>query len=313
MLLDMSTAQLMIETRGLTKRFGLRTAVSDVDLAVPAGCAFGFLGHNGAGKTTVIRMLVGLSRPDAGTIRIAGRPLASDRERILARVGAIIEEPRFHPHLTGQENLAVVAAVRGPAAERHITPALERVGLADRVNDRVGTYSQGMRQRLGIARCLLADPKLIILDEPTNGLDPGGILELRQLIADLAAEGRTVFVSSHLLDEIEKTCHAAAVIDRGRLIAQGSIKELTHDSGSHYELTCEDPRAALALLSGHPAVIGARQTPTGIRLVLHDPTAVSALTGRLIEAGVTVSGFAPIQVSLEDRFLALTSRVGNRS
>jgi ABC-2 type transport system ATP-binding protein len=132
------------------------------------------------------------------------------------------------------------------------------------------------------------------------------------LIADLAAEGRTVFVSSHLLDEIEKTCHAAAVIDRGRLIAQGSIKELTHEAGSHYELTCDDPRAALALLSGHPAVIEAHQTPTGVHLMLNDPKAASALTGRLIESGITVAGFAPIHVSLEDRFLKLTSRVGHR-
>ena len=207
----------------------------------------------------------------------------------------------------------MVAAVRGPAAERQIVPALERVGLADRAGDRVGTYSQGMRQRLGIARCLLADPKLIILDEPMNGLDPGGILELRQLIADLAAEGRTVFVCSHLLDEIEKTCHAAAVIDRGRLIAQGTITELTRQAGSHYEVTCENPMAALALLSGHPAVVEAHQTATGVRLTLNDPKAVSALTGRLIESGIAVAGFAPIHVSLEDRFLKLTSRVGDRS
>lgn len=309
----MSTAHLMIETRSLSKRFGQRAAVSDVDLAVPAGCAFGFLGHNGAGKTTVIRMLVGLTRPDSGTIEIAGRPLASCREQVLARVGAIVEEPRFHPHLTGWENLAVVAAVRGPSAERQIAPALERVGLADRANDRVGTYSQGMRQRLGIARCLLADPKLVVLDEPMNGLDPGGILELRQLIADLVAEGRTVFVSSHLLDEIEKTCHAAAVIDRGRLIAQGSIKELTRDGGDHYELTCDDPAAARAVLSGHPAVIEAHETPGGVRLTVNDPNAASTLTGRLVECGVTFSGFAPVQVSLEDRFLKLTSRVGHRS
>ena len=166
MLLDMSTASLIIETRGLSKRFGRRTAVADIDLSVPAGCAFGFLGHNGAGKTTVIRMLVGLTQPDAGTIQMAGQSLASHREQILARVGAIIEEPRFHPHLTGRENLAVIAAARGPAAGRQIAPALERAGLADRATDRVGTYSQGMRQRLGIARCLLADPKLIILDAP---------------------------------------------------------------------------------------------------------------------------------------------------
>ena len=230
-----SPAPLIIETRGLTKRFGARTAVADVNLMVPPGCAFGFLGHNGAGKTTVIRLLTGLTQPDAGTIRIGGRPLAGHREEVLARVGAIIEEPRFHHHLTGRENLRVIAAVRGPQAQRRIEPSLERVGLADRAGDRVGTYSQGMRQRLGIARCLLADPQLVILDEPMNGLDPGGILELRRLIADLVAEGRTVFLSSHLIDEIEKTCHAAAVIDRGRLIAQGPIAALLGDGGSSLE------------------------------------------------------------------------------
>jgi ABC-2 type transport system ATP-binding protein len=234
-LVTTSPSPLAIETRGLTKRFGSRTAVADVNLTVPAGCAFGFLGHNGAGKTTVIRLLTGLTRPDSGTIAIGGRPLPGHQQEVLARVGAIVEEPRFHHHLTGRENLRVIAAVRGPQTSRRIEPALERVGLADRAGDRVGAYSQGMRQRLGIARCLLADPRLIILDEPMNGLDPGGILELRRLIADLVAEGRTVFLSSHLIDEIEKTCHAAAVIDRGRLIAQGPIAALLGDGGSSLE------------------------------------------------------------------------------
>ena len=232
MLASMTIAPLIIETRGLTKRFGGRTAVAGVNLSVPAGCAFGFLGHNGAGKTTVIRMLVGLTRPDAGTIWIAGQPLTARHHDALARVGAIIEEPRFHNHLTGRENLRVITAVRGPQSARRIEPALERVGLADRGDDRVGTYSQGMRQRLGIARCLLADPHLIILDEPMNGLDPGGILEMRGLIGGLVAEGRTVFISSHLLDEIEKTCHAAAIIDQGHLVAQGPIRALVGDSAS---------------------------------------------------------------------------------
>jgi ABC-2 type transport system ATP-binding protein len=309
----MTTAPLIIETRGLTKRFGSRSAVSDINLTVPSGCAFGFLGHNGAGKTTVIRMLVSLTQPSAGTIRIAGQPLAGHRERVLARVGAIIEEPRFHPHLTGRENLRVVAAARGPQARRRIEPTLERAGLSDRGDDRVGTYSQGMRQRLGIARCLLADPQLVILDEPMNGLDPVGIIELRRLIADLAAEGRTVFVSSHLLDEIEKTCHAAAVIDQGRLIAQGPISELIGDTHTHYELTCDHPQAALSLLAGHPAVIQASQTPGGLRVTLADPRAGGVVTTLLIEAGLTVSSFAPVRASLADRFLGLTSRAGGNS
>jgi ABC-2 type transport system ATP-binding protein len=304
---------LMIETRGLTKRYGQRTAVAEVDLSVPAECAFGFLGHNGAGKSTLIRMLVGLTQPDAGTIRIAGLPLAAHREEVLARVGAIIEEPRFHNHLTGRENLRVITAVRGPRSAPRIEPALERVGLTDRGDDRVGGYSQGMRQRLGIARCLLADPSLIILDEPMNGLDPGGILEMRGLIAGLVAEGRTVFISSHLLDEIEKTCQAAAVIDRGRLIAQGTIGELIGDTHTRYGLTCDNPGAVLALLSRHPAVTEVHQTPDGVGVTLNDPRAISAITGQLIEAGITISGFSPVRASLEDRFLHLTSRVGDRS
>jgi ABC-2 type transport system ATP-binding protein len=309
----MTTAPPVIETSGLTKRFGSRTAVSDLSLTVPAGCAFGFLGHNGAGKTTVIRMLVSLTQPSAGTIRIAGQSLTSHREQVLARVGAIIEEPRFHPHLTGRENLQVIAAARGPQAWPRIEPALARAGLSDRGADRVGTYSQGMRQRLGIARCLLADPKLVILDEPMNGLDPGGILELRALIADLVAEGRTVFVSSHLLDEIEKTCHAAAVIDRGRLIAQGPISELIGDTHTRYELTCDNPRAALNILTGHPAVAQASQTPDGLRVTLADPRMAGAITTLLTEAGLSVFSFAPVRTSLADRFMGLTSWVGGNA
>ncbi len=309
MLQSMSTQPPIIETLDLTKRFGHRDAVADVDLTVPAGCAFGFLGHNGAGKTTLIRMLVGLTQPDSGTIKIAGHPLTGNRQRLLARVGAIIEEPRFHNHLTGRENLQVIAAARGLRAERQIAPALERVGLTDRAADRVGSYSQGMRQRLGIARCLLADPKLIILDEPMNGLDPAGILELRALTAELVSEGRTVFISSHNLDEIQKTCQLAAVIDRGRLIAGGSIDELIGDTHTHYDLTCDDPPAAVAILTTHPAVTQTRQTAHGARITLRDPQAVSAVTAHLIASGINVFSFAPVQVSLEDRFLALTSRV----
>jgi ABC-2 type transport system ATP-binding protein len=306
----MTTAPPILETRSLTKCFGSRTAVSDVSLTVPAGCAFGFLGHNGAGKTTVIRMLVSLTRPSAGTIWIAGQSLASQREQVLARVGAIVEEPRFHPHLSGRDNLRVIAAARGPEARRRIEPALDRVGLRDRGDERVRTYSQGMRQRLGIARCLLADPKLLILDEPMNGLDPVGILELRALIADLVTEGRTVFVSSHLLDEIEKTCHAAAVIDRGRLIAQGPMSQLIGDTHAHYELTCDNPRAARNLLASHPAVVQASQTPGGLRVTLADPRAASSVSTLLIQGGISVSSFAPVRMSLADRFLGLTSRVG---
>ncbi len=306
-----SVATDIIETRGLTKRFGEREAVSAVDLNVPRGCAYGFLGHNGAGKTTLIRMLLGLTAPSAGTIRIGGRPLPQERGEVLSRVGAIVEEPHFHSHLTGRENLRVIAAVRGPQAGRRIDGALARVGLSDRAGDRVRTYSQGMRQRLGVARCLLADPELLILDEPMNGLDPAGILELRTMVAELVAEGRTVFLSSHLLDEVEKTCDAAAVIDRGRVIAAGPIGDLLRSDAVELDIGCDDPRLALELLDGHPAVGGAVLTDDGIRVTLVGADGAAAINARLVGAGVSVFRLAPVHESLEARFLQITSRVGD--
>jgi ABC-2 type transport system ATP-binding protein len=221
---------LVIETAGLTKRFGDRTIVEDVDLHVPQGCAFGYLGPNGAGKTTLIRMLLGLTAATAGTMRLLGKPVPAERSAALARVGAIVEEPRFHRHLSGRENLAVIAAARRHGAHTRIDGALERTGLAERADDRVAKYSLGMRQRLGIARCLLADPELLILDEPANGLDPAGINEFRAMIRGFIAEGRTVLLSSHLLDEVEKICDAAAIVDHGRVVLQGTVAEIAAGS-----------------------------------------------------------------------------------
>jgi ABC-2 type transport system ATP-binding protein len=249
----MNTSSLAIETHCLSKRFGRRPAVADLDLAVPSRRAFGLLGHTGAGKTTLIRLLLGLIQPDSGTVTIAGWRLPEHRQEALAGVGAIIEEPHFHGHLTGWENLRIVAAVRGPHSFARIEPALARVGLLDRRDDRVRTYSQGMRQRLGIARCLLADPHLLILDEPMNGLDPGGILQLRHLIADLVAEGRTVLLSSHLLDEIEKTCQAVAIVDQGRLLWQGMIDDLVDRSAdSSVRVSLEDRFLEITTRMGDP-------------------------------------------------------------
>jgi ABC-2 type transport system ATP-binding protein len=222
----------VIETRGLGKSFGDRRAVGDLDLRVPRGVAFGFLGHNGAGKTTAIRMLLGLTQPDSGSMWIRGLRVPDERARALTRVGAIVEEPHFHGHLSGRENLEVNAAARGAGAHTRIEASLERVGLRGRSGDRVRTYSQGMRQRLGIARCLLADPELLILDEPMNGLDPSGILQLRRMVGELVAEGRTVFLSSHLLNEVQNVCSEVAMIDRGRLIAQGPLSEVIGEAES---------------------------------------------------------------------------------
>ncbi len=204
--LDRPAGGWAVETHGLTKRFGSTVAVDDVELLVPRGSAFGYLGPNGAGKTTLIRTLLGLTRADSGTTALLGIPVPAQRSRALARIGAIVDEPRFHPHLSGRDNLRLLAAARGGGAEQRIDPALDRVGLADRAGDKVAEYSMGMRQRLGVAACLLADPDLLILDEPMNGLDPAGMHDMRTMITSLTGEGRTVVLSSHLLDEVERTC-----------------------------------------------------------------------------------------------------------
>src|ERR1700733_9434987 len=205
--------QWAVETHGLTKRFGDNVAVDGVELLVPRGVAFGYLGPNGAGKTTLIRVLLGLTHADAGTMSLLGHSVPRHRDLALARVGAIVDEPRFHGHLTGRQNLQILAAAREPAAKTRIEPALERVGILHRADDKVSKYSMGMRQRLGVAACLLGDPQLLILDEPMNGLDPGGMLEMRDMIKSLVSEGRTVMLSSHLLDEVERTCDAVAIVD----------------------------------------------------------------------------------------------------
>jgi ABC-2 type transport system ATP-binding protein len=303
---------LAIETSGLTKRFGQRTAIDGIDLRVPRGSAFGFLGPNGAGKTTMIRTLLGLTGASSGTMSILGHPVPVERAQALQRVGAIVEEPRFHPHLTGRENLRIVAAVRGPDVDARIAPALARVGLSERADEKVKRYSLGMRQRLGVARCLLADPQLLILDEPTNGLDPGGIQEFRQMIRALVEEEqRTVFLSSHLLDEVEKICDAAAIVDRGRVITQGPIAELA-SGGAREELILgvDDPERALTLLDASELTLEVRRSDEGLRAVLAGgPGSAAALNAELVRAGIGVMRLEPVRHSLEQRFLEITARL----
>jgi len=239
-----------VQTRGLRKRFGPCIAIDEVDLLVPRACAFGCLGPNGAGKTTLMRTLLGLTRPDAGTMTLLGLAVPAQRRRALTRVGAIVDEPGFHPHLTGRQNLRLLAAARGGSAATRIGPSLARVGLAERADDKVRSYSMGMRQRLGVASCLLADPELLLLDEPMNGLDPAGMQEMRILIASLVQEGRTVVLSSHLLDEVERTCDAVAIIDHGRVIRQGPIGDLIRAATgtSVVRVDCADPAAAKSVI-----------------------------------------------------------------
>src|SRR5438045_7975465 len=298
----------VVETAGLTKRFGDRVAVADVDLRIPRGSAFGYLGPNGAGKTTLIRMLLGLTDASAGTMHLLGRPVPARRAEALARVGAIVEEPRFHGFLTGRENLEIVAAAREPEAHTRIDGALARAGLAHRADERVKRYSLGMRQRLGVARSLLADPELLILDEPTNGLDPAGIHEFRDMIRGFVAEGRTVLLSSHLLDEVEKICDEVAIVDRGAIVAQGPIAELAAGGRHTILVATSDDEQALALLADHRAVETAAMEPGGIRVAL-DPLAADDLSRRLVLVGLAIRRFEPSRASLEQRFLEITSRL----
>src|SRR5438477_208691 len=275
------SASYAVETSGLTKRFGDRVAVDNVDLRVPGGSAFGYLGPNGAGKTTLIRMLLGLTRATAGTMRLLGRPVPSESALALARVGAIVEEPRFHRYLTGRENMEIVAAAREPDAHRRIEGALARVGLTKRADEKVRAYSLGMRQRLGVARALLGDPELLILDEPMNGLDPAGIEEFRFMIRGLVDEGRTVVLSSHLLDEVEKTCDAIAIVDQGRVVVQGSIDELTGEASTVLVATGDDARALGLLVALAPERVEA-----GLRVRGHGSTTAAPINRPLGQAGL---------------------------
>jgi ABC-2 type transport system ATP-binding protein len=300
-----------VETSELTKRFGARTVVSRVDLHVPRGAAFGYLGPNGAGKTTLIRMLLGLTPATAGTMRLFGLPVPARRADALARVGAIVEEPSFHPHLTGRENLRIVAAARGPEAGGRIELALEQVGLTVRADERVKAYSLGMRQRLGIARCLLADPELLILDEPMNGLDPAGIQEFRGFVRSFVAEGRTIVLSSHLLDEVEKTCDHVAIVDQGTIVAQGSIAELRGTAGRVVLIETDDVPRARRVLAEHRAVEKIVDDGAVLAVSLVDVDAVSELNRRLVDAGIAVSRIEPQQATLEQRFLEITTRLEN--
>jgi ABC-2 type transport system ATP-binding protein len=303
----------VVETSRLRKRFGDRVAVDDVDLRVPRGSAFGYLGPNGAGKTTLIRMLLGLTGATSGTMHLLGRPVPAERRAALARVGAIVEEPRFHGHLTGRENLTVIAAAREPEAHDRIDGALARAGLSQRADERVKRYSLGMRQRLGVARSLLADPELLILDEPTNGLDPAGMREFRDMIRGFVAEGRTVLLSSHLLDEVEKICDAVAIVDRGRVVMQGSIADLARGGEQTILIATSDEELALALLGENRAVASAVAETEGIRVRLRPDVeaepAADDLGRRLVLAGLAIRRFEPARASLEQRFLEITSRL----
>jgi ABC-2 type transport system ATP-binding protein len=304
-----------VETHGITKRFGANTAVDGVDLLVPRGSAFGYLGPNGAGKTTLIRMLLGLTRADAGTMSLLGYPVPRYRDEALARVGAIVDEPRFYSHLTGRQNLRLLAAAREPAARDRVGTLLERVGLAHFADDRVSAYSMGMRQRLGVGASLLGDPELLILDEPMNGLDPAGIAGMRDLISSLVTDGRTVVLSSHLLDEVERTCDAVAIVDRGRIIQQGPIADLLAGARVALHVECSEPGHARAVLAGTALGASIEVAPTSLGLEITLPGAadrniIAEINRILVSDGISVYRLQPVQTSLETWFLQVTSKLG---
>ncbi len=297
-----------IELEGLAKEYrrrgGRHLAVDGLDLTVPEGTVFGFLGPNGSGKTTTIRCLLGLVRPTRGTARLLGVPVPTDLPRVIGRVGAIVETPALFPTMTGRRNLELLGSLEGIGAGA-VAQVLDRVGLAERSDDRVRTYSLGMRQRLGLGAALLKDPALIILDEPANGLDPGGIREVRFLLRELATEGRTVFVSSHLLDEVARTCDQVAILRRGRCVAAGPVAEVLR-SGS-----CSEMMVRLDDVTAGAGVLRAAGFESlaidGALRVAARPEQAAAITRALAGAGLWVTELRPVEESLEDLFLDLTA------
>jgi ABC-2 type transport system ATP-binding protein len=297
-----STNGFVIETRDLSKRYRNLVAVDRLTLSVRRGEVYGFLGPNGAGKTTTLRMLLGLVRPTSGRASVLDAPPGSSEG--LARIGALIEAPGFYPFLSARDNLRVMAMHAGVDKQR-VDVVLEEVELDDRGGDRFETYSQGMKQRLGVAAALLKDPDVLILDEPTTGLDPKGMAEMRSFIRGLGSGRRTVLLSSHLMPEVEQICDRVGVIDRGRLVKEGTVDELR---GGGVLLVRADPLdQAGHVLEGLPGIGGVEADDGALRIAA-DPAMAPAITRALVEAGVAVSELRPERASLEDVFLKLTER-----
>jgi ABC-2 type transport system ATP-binding protein len=291
----------VVETDGLTKRYGNGVlAVDSVDMSVRRGEVYGFLGPNGAGKTTTLRMLVGLIRPTTGTATVAGYPPGDPAG--LVRIGSLVEAPGFYPYLSGRENLRVVADF-SRLTHRRVEEVLDIVELTSRAGRRFGTYSTGMKQRLGVAAALLKDPDLLILDEPTSGLDPQGMAEMRRLIKDIGQGNRTVLLSSHLLPEVEQICDRVGVIRGGRLVTQSTVQELLGEEG--LLVTAQPVDRAYELLTGMFGDAAVSRQNGSIRLKT-DPSGSLEINRRLVGAGIGVSELRPVERSLEEAFFQLT-------
>ena len=299
-----TASDVVLRTVGLAKRYGRLSAVQDLVLEVQRGRVYGFLGPNGAGKTTTIAMVLGLIAPTDGHVEMFGMDTREHLSQALHRTGAILEGQAYYPLLSARDNLRVWAAVCGNVAAKRIDEVLALVGLAERSGDKVNTYSQGMKQRLGLAAALLHDPELLVMDEPTNGLDPAGIREFRDLIRQLAAAGKTVFVSSHLLGEVELMCDDVGIVKNGRLITQGPVAELLRQ-GEALELQVTDPVRAVEVLQAIDWVRGV--TSGDGRLVVEAPRERAAeLSKALAEQQIYLSELRPRDNSLEDFFLEVT-------
>jgi ABC-2 type transport system ATP-binding protein len=294
-----------VEARGLVKRYGDVLAVDDVDLTVEAGDVYGYLGPNGAGKTTVLRMLLGLIRPTAGRVRLFGSDPLEDGARALDGVAGFVEAPRFYPYLTGRRNLELLAALDGGGAPGRIDEALDVVELTDRQRHRVGGYSHGMRQRLGVAAALLREPRLLLLDEPATGLDPAGMRDMRALVARLALAGTTVLLSSHLLTEVEELCNRVAIVRSGRIVFEGALDDLKRTAGGEWRLRTTDDERALAVLGAQRGIDGVRRDPLELRFEGTEEAAAE-LSVALVQAGLAIRALAPHAATLEDLFFRLT-------
>ena len=298
---------LVIQTDGLAKRYGRVLAVDGLSLNVPRGRIFGLLGPNGSGKTTLMSMLLGLVRPTAGSFSLFGAtPERGGLERQLHRIGALIETPTFYPYLSGRNNLAYFQGISGRGDSAELDSLLEQVGLGGRGGDKFQTYSLGMKQRLGLAYTLLGNPELLVLDEPTNGMDPAGMAEVRELIRGLGSENRTVILSSHLLNEVEQVCDSVAILSHGRLIAQGDVAELLQEQGQpQVRLRTTDDRKAYEILNAL-AWVDSVSADNGYLLAGVDAARSWELTAALSRNEVYVAEMTPAQMSLEQYFLDVT-------
>jgi ABC-2 type transport system ATP-binding protein len=302
----MKNGKEIIRTYDLTKRFKNLTAVDGITFEVRRGEVFGFLGPNGAGKTTTIAMLLGLVRPTAGSADILGHDIRRDLSTALRRVGAIVETPAFYPYMSGSDNLRIFARIDGGDTEAQIPSILEQVGLKGRGRDKVGTYSQGMRQRLGLGAALLGDPELLILDEPTNGLDPAGMQEMRKLIRHLSEQqGKTIFLSSHLLHEVEQVCDRVLILNKGQVIAQGEVKDLLRQAHA-LELRMEEAQKAAQVVLKIDWVQGASQEGDWLQIQA-PPERAPELLAALAAHSLYPFEVRPVVSTLESVFLDLTN------